>query len=68
MARSLVPEIPSVIARDSQPSDTRDGGEIWEEILKSSVTVFTFSPGGDAIVAIGWSARAGRFYRLLECC
>ena len=29
---------------------------------------FTFSPGGDAIVAIGWSARAGRFYRLLECC
>jgi len=25
--------------------------------------VFTFSPGGDAIVAIGWSARAGRFYR-----
>jgi len=32
------------------------------------VTIFTFSPGGDAIVAIGWSARAGRFYRLLECC
>ena len=44
------------------------GGEIWDEILKSPVTIFTFSPGGDAIVAIGWSARAGRFYRLLECC
>jgi hypothetical protein len=30
--------------------------------------IFTFSPGGDELVAIGWSARAGRFYRLLECC
>lgn len=68
MARLRVPEIPDVIARDKQPSDRRDGGEIWEEILKSPVTIFTFSPGGDAIVAIGWSARAGRFYRLLECC
>lgn len=68
MSRVAVPEIPDAIARDRQPSDTRDGGEIWAEILKSPVTVFTFSPGGDAIVAIGWSARAGRFYRLLECC
>jgi len=67
-ARLRVPEIPDVIARDKQPSDTRDGGEIWEEIRKSPVTIFTFSPGGDAIVAIGWSTRAGRFYRLLECC
>lgn len=67
-ARLRVPEIPEVIARDRQPSDTRDGGEIWEEILKSPVTIFMFSPGGDAIVAIGWSAQAGRFYRLLECC
>ena len=68
MARLRVPEIPDVITRDRQPSDTRDGTEIWEEILKSPVTIFTFSPGGDALVAIGWSARAGRFYRLLECC
>jgi hypothetical protein len=68
MARLRVPEIPGVIARDRQASDTREGSEIWEEIMKSPVTIFTFSPGGDAIVAIGWSARAGRFYRLLECC
>jgi hypothetical protein len=68
MARLRVAEIPDVIARDKLPTDTRDGGEIWEEIQKSPVTVFTFSPGGDVLVAIGWSARAGRFYRLLECC
>jgi len=63
-----VAEIPGVIARDRPASETRNGSEIWEEILKSPVTIFTFSPGGDAIEAIGWSARAGRFYRLLECC
>jgi hypothetical protein len=67
-ARLRVAEIPTVIASDQQSSETRDGNEIWEEILKSPVTIFTFSPGGDSIVAIGWSARAGRFYRLLECC
>ena len=68
MAHLRVDEIPDVIARDRPPSETRDGGEIWKEILNSPVTIFTFSPGGDALVAIGWSARAGRFYRLLECC
>lgn len=68
MARLRVPEIPSVIDRDRQASETRNGSEIWEEILKSPVTIFTFSPGGDTIVAIGWSAQAGRFYRLVECC
>lgn len=61
-------EIPDVIARDRQDSDSRAGSVIWEEILKSPATIFTFSPGGDAIVAIGWSAVAGRFYRLLDCC
>jgi hypothetical protein len=68
VARARIPEIPDVIARDKQRSDRRNGGEIWEEILKSRATIFTFSPGGDALVAIGWSASAGRFYRLLECC
>jgi len=68
MARLSVPEIPNVIARDQEVSDPRDASEIWDEILKSRVTVFTFSPGGDRVVAIGWSERAGRFYRLLECC
>lgn len=68
MARLRVAEIPDAIARDTQPSEMRAGDEIWKEILNSPVTIFSFSPGGDAIVAIGWSARAGRFYRLLECC
>jgi hypothetical protein len=68
MSRSGVAEIPAAIARDRQPSETRDGAEIWKEIRSSPVTIFSFSPGGDTIVAIGWSARDGRFYRLLECC
>jgi len=68
MARLSVPEIPNVIADDQEASDPRDGSEIWDEILTSRATVFTFSPGGDRIEAIGWSERAGRFYRLLECC
>ena len=68
MARLRVAEIPAAIARDRPPSETRDGSEIWDEILNSPATIFTFSPGGDTVVAIGWSARAGRFYRLLECC
>ena len=61
-------EIPDVIARDRPASDTVDGGLIWQEIQKAPITIFTFSPGGDALVAIGWHARTGRFYRLLECC
>jgi len=68
MSRAGVAAIPDVIARDRQPSETRDGGQIWQEIQNSPVTIFTFSPGGDAVVAIGWSTRAGRFYRLVECC
>ena len=68
MAPLRVAEIPDVIAGEQQASETRSGSEIWEEILESPVTIFTFSPGGDEIVAIGWSARAGRFYRLLQCC
>jgi hypothetical protein len=67
-ASGRVAEIPSVITRDRPASEVRDGAAIWREILESSATIFTFSPGGDAIVAIGWSATARRFYRLLECC
>ena len=67
-ARGRVAEIPDVIARDRQAADTRDGSVIWQEIRKAPVTIFTFSPGGDAIEAIGWNAHAGRFYRLLDCC
>ena len=61
-------EIPDVIARDRQSSSTVDGSVIWQEIQKAPLTIFTFSPGGDALVAIGWHVRTGRFYRLLECC
>ena len=68
IAPGRVAQIPDVIARDRDISDVRDGRVIWQEIQESRLTVFTFSPGGDAIVAIGWSRQAGRFYRLVECC
>lgn len=61
-------EIPDVIDRQRTQDDARDASEIWDEILKSPGVNFTFSPGGDAVYAIGWSERAGRFYPLLECC
>ena len=68
MAPGRVAQIPDVIARDRASSDMRDGRVIWQEIQESPVTIFTFSPGGDAVVAIGWSPQASRFYRLVECC
>jgi hypothetical protein len=61
-------ETPSVIERDRSPSDKISGSVIWDEIQNAPVTIFTFSPGGDLIEAIGWNARAGRFYRLVSCC
>ena len=67
-ARGHVPDIPSVIDRDREASDKVPGNVIWDEIQKAAVTIFTFSPGGDLIEAIGWNARAGRFYRLVSCC
>jgi hypothetical protein len=63
-----VAAIPNVISRDRPPNDTASGAEIWREILASQATVFSFSPGGDEIVAIAWNSRARRFYRLIECC
>jgi hypothetical protein len=50
------------------PSDQVPGTVIWDEIQQAAVTIFRFSPGGDTIEAIGWNARAGRFYPLLSCC
>jgi hypothetical protein len=67
-ARGHIPEIPNVIERDRQASDTVPGSVIWDEIQKAPVTIFTFSPGGDLIEMIGWNERAGRFYRLIGCC
>jgi len=49
-------------------SDTTSPVRIWEEMQRTGVTVFTFSPGGDIVTAIAWSERDRRFYRLLECC
>ena len=64
-----VAEIAEVIARDGGfPEDAERAAAIWHEIQRSPVTIFEFSPGGDEIVAIGWSVRDGRFYRLVECC
>jgi hypothetical protein len=48
--------------------DTADAVATWESIKSSGVTVFTYSPGGDAVYGIVWSARDRRFYRLWECC
>jgi TonB family protein len=67
-APARVAEIPKVISDDRLLSDTVPGSRIWDEIQGSPVTIFTFSPGGDLIEAIAWNARAGRFYRLLNCC
>ena len=65
-ARRHIDEIPRLI--DRQASNTSRGSVIWEEMLNSPATIFTFSPGGDRIVAIGWHARTERFYSLLSCC
>ena len=48
--------------------DSADAVDAWEKIRSSGVTVFTYSPGGDMVTAIVWSARDRRFYRLWECC
>jgi hypothetical protein len=48
--------------------DSADAVDAWEKIQRSGVTVFTYSPGGDAVFGIVWSARDRRFYRLWECC
>ena len=65
-ARRHIADIPNLI--DRQASDTVPGSVIWEGMLNSPITIFTFSPGGDGIEAIGWHAPAGRFYELLSCC
>lgn len=67
-APARVAEISDVLSRDRKPSDSHDARLIWQEMRDAPVTIFTFSPGGDAIVAIGWSTSALRFFRLLECC
>ena len=65
-ARLRIAETPNLIERHA--SDTASGAVIWESMLNSPITIFTFSPGGDTIEAIGWHAPAGPFYELLSCC
>src|SRR5688572_25188929 len=56
-APGRVAEVASVIARDGGfGADTSRAAAIWNEIQRRDVTIFEFSPGGDAVVAIGWSA------------
>jgi len=50
-----------------RPDSTR-ARRIWEEMQTAGITIFEFSPGGDAVMSIGWSATDKRFYNLLECC
>ena len=55
-------------ASEAGPNDSADAVDAWEKIQSSGVTVFTYSPGGDAVYGIVWSARDRRFYRIWECC
>ena len=41
---------------------------LWRDIQGSGVTLYQYSAGGDHTTTIAWSARAQRFYHLLECC
>lgn len=66
-----IPLIPHVINADraeGTPSDMARAASTWEEIQRSAVTIFTYSPGGDSVRAIAWSKRDQRFYQLWECC
>lgn len=66
-----IPLIPHVIDGDraeGTPSDMARAASTWEEIQRSAVTIFTYSPGGDRVRAIAWSKRDQRFYQLWECC
>ncbi len=62
-------EVPVHIARDGRfYPDTARARSIWDEMQRTTIAIFEFSSGGDAIVAIGWSPRDRRFYRIMECC
>lgn len=41
---------------------------VWAAIKQRGGVVFEYSPGGDRVVAIAWSPKDERFYRLVECC
>ncbi len=64
-----VSAITDVMARASEGSLDRAGASlVWNSIKRRGGKVFEYSPGGDGIVAIAWSQKNERFYRLIECC
>jgi alpha-beta hydrolase superfamily lysophospholipase len=63
-----VPQIPDVIASDMTPQDSARAQSVWEQMQAAPITLFSFSPGGDRVMVIGWSAADQRFYNLLDCC
>ena len=65
---SHIDRIAEVIARDMTPSDTGRANQVWTAMQAAGVTLFQFSPGGDKVQVIGWSATDGTFYDLLSCC
>jgi hypothetical protein len=67
-ARRRAELIPHVIAKARPQTDLRSGADIWQEIRESKATVFSFSPGGDRIMALAWDANSRRFFNLIECC
>jgi hypothetical protein len=69
IGRSHIAEIPELIGSGRRaPGDTTSGKTVWEEIQRAGVTIFEYSPGGDRVTAIVWSARDRDFYQILECC
>ena len=69
VGRSHIAEIPELIGSGRRaPGDTTSGETVWREIQRAGVTIFEYSPGGDRVTAIVWSARDRDFYQILECC
>jgi hypothetical protein len=60
--------IPDVMASQMMPRDSARALVIWQQMEDAPITLFSFSPGGDRVMLIGWSATDQRFYNLLECC
>ena len=67
-ARLRIPLIPDVISRQMTQPDSTRARMLWEQMQTAGITIFQFSPGGDASMSIGWSATDKQFYNLLECC
>ena len=67
-ARLRVPLIPEVISHQMTRPDSARARMIWEQMQSAGITIFEFSPGGDAVMSIGWSATDRQFYNLVECC